>query len=60
MAKVYAESYGLLKTAGTDNHWGSEKKTLAGMSSETPLRDEADFINRVKNNEMELFTLEVK
>lgn len=60
MAKVYAESYGLLKTAGSDNHWGSEKKTLAGMSSETPLRDEADFIDRVKNNKMELFTLEVK
>lgn len=60
MAKVYAERYGLLKTAGSDNHIGSEKKTLAGMSSETPLRDEADFIDRVKNNKMELFTMEVK
>ena len=57
MAKIYAENYGLIKFAGSDNHWGSEAKRLAGMCSDVPILNEQDFINRIKNKEMEIFTL---
>lgn len=60
MAEFYADHYGLLKTAGSDNHTGNDRKFLAGMSSKTPLKDEADYVERVKNKKMEIFTLEVK
>ena len=56
MAEQYAENYRLLKFAGSDNHTGSVKK-LGGMRSVTPLRDEADFVERVKNGEMEQFRI---
>lgn len=58
MAKIYAENYGLLEFAGSDNHTGAAQTILAGMASETPLADERDFVRRVKCGEMELFTLE--
>ena len=56
MAKLYAENYGLLEFAGSDNHDGKIKKNLAGMCSEEPIEDEQDFVNRVKNGEMKTFT----
>ena len=37
MADIYADAYGFLKTAGTDNHIGSRITHLAGMECETPL-----------------------
>lgn len=55
MARRYAEYYGLLPFAGTDNHSAGKQQTLGGMQSETPIRDEADFVRRVKNGEMTLF-----
>lgn len=55
MAKFYAESYGLLKFAGSDNHRGRERNNLAGMCSDTPITDERDFVQRVKNGEMNTF-----
>lgn len=60
MAKIYAENYGLLKFAGSDNHRGSQHKSLAGMCSKTPILDEQDFVKRVKGGEMSLFTLNLK
>ena len=57
MAKLYAENYDLLEFAGTDNHIASGKRQLAGMCSSTPVVDEADFVRRVKNGEMEIFTM---
>lgn len=57
MAEIYAENYGLLKFAGSDNHNGKKQKKLAGMCSAVPILNEQDFVNRVKNGEMELFTL---
>lgn len=57
MAKFYADSYGLLEFAGSDNHCAGGQKVLAGMCSETPILDEQDFIKRVKNKEMSIFTL---
>lgn len=56
MAGIYAENYGLLTFAGSDNHCAAGQKKLAGMCCETPLTDEADFVQRVKNGEMRIFT----
>lgn len=58
MAKQYAENYDLLTFAGSDNHSAHHQKKLAGMCSATPISDEQDFINRVKNGQMEIFTIE--
>lgn len=55
MAEIYAENYGLLKTAGSDNHGGAAAKKLAGMESDIRLADEADFIARVRAGRMSLF-----
>jgi hypothetical protein len=59
MADIFADSYGFVKTAGSDNHIASRLNHLAGMESETPLVNEADFINRVRNSEMKLFALDI-
>lgn len=60
MAKIYAENYGLLQFAGSDNHKASECKALAGMCSKTPVLNEQDFIEKVKNGRMEIFTLKLE
>jgi hypothetical protein len=57
MAALYATHYGLLHFAGTDNHTARRKK-LAGMCSQEPILDEQDFVNKVKNGQMEIFTME--
>ena len=57
MAELYAATYGMLRTAGSDNHHGARQKLLAGMESDTPLTDEADFIARVRSGAMRIFTL---
>ena len=57
LAEIYAEHYGLLKIAGTDNHLGPRQKKLAGVSFETPIESEADFVRRIMNGEGELFAL---
>ena len=59
MADIFADAYGFVKTAGSDNHTASKQTHLAGMESETPLIDEADFIRRVRNGEMKIFTLDI-
>ena len=55
IARLYAKHYGLIEFAGTDNHRGSQKKELAGMCSERPIESETDFVNAVKNGEMQIF-----
>ncbi len=55
MARQYADNYGLLHFAGTDNHIGSAKQELAGMQTKAPLGDERDFVDRVKRGEAEVF-----
>ncbi|MBO5275109.1 MAG: histidinol phosphatase [Clostridia bacterium] len=57
MAKHYAESYGLIPFAGSDNHGGIAQQNLAGMCSQTPISDEADFVKRILAGEMKLFTM---
>ena len=56
MAKHYAQSYGLLEFAGTDNHAAGARPFLAGMCSDFPIKDEQDFVTRVKKGEMSIFT----
>ena len=57
MADLYAKSYNLIPFAGSDNHSAGRQNKLAGMKSESPIVDEQDFINRVKNGEMTPFVL---
>ncbi len=60
MAKIYAENYNLIEFAGTDNHRAKEQEKLAGMSSDKPILDEQDFVQRVKNLQMKVFTINMK
>ena len=55
MAEQYAENYGLLPFAGTDNHIAAAQPKLGGMQSDTPILDEADFVRRVLNRELSIF-----
>lgn len=55
MAKHYAESYGLLKLAGSDNHAGKMQKNLAGMMSAVPIENEAHFITLCREGKLEIF-----
>lgn len=56
MAKIYAENYGLIEFAGSDNHIASEMRKLAGMCAEKPISDEKDFVEKVKNGQMSVFS----
>lgn len=55
MAKLYAEHYGLLAFAGSDNHVGARAARLAGMCSAEPILCEADFVQAVMDNKMQTF-----
>ena len=57
MARLYADHYGLIPFAGSDNHSGPAVKRLAGMETDTPVLDERDFIERVKRGEMRCFSM---
>ena len=57
MARIFAEQYELLKIAGSDNHTGSDRNVLAGISTNEPIVSVEDFINKVKNHKTEIFTL---
>ena len=57
MAKIYAEHYGLIEFAGSDNHSASKQKKLAGVCCEEPICSVEEFISKVKANKMEIFTL---
>lgn len=54
MAAVYAENYGLLPFAGSDNHTAAQDR-LNGVSFESPIEDMADFNDRIKNKKYRLF-----
>lgn len=57
MANIYAEEYGLLKFAGSDNHTASNQKKLAGICTKEPITSVEDFIEKVRNKETQIFTL---
>lgn len=60
MAGLYAENYGLIPFAGSDNHHARRHKKLAGVCCEEPIQDVQDFIRKVKSGKMEIFTLELE
>ena len=43
MAALYAENYGHIPFAGTDNHVAAAQKTFGGVMTEEPVTDEKDF-----------------
>lgn len=55
MASLYAQKYGLLTFAGSDNHCGQNAKQLAGVCTQEPVLDECDFVQRVKEKRTEVF-----
>lgn len=57
MARHYADSYGLIHFAGSDNHSGSKCARLAGVELEAPVTDEADFVKRILAGEGKTFSL---
>jgi len=59
MAGIYAKFYGLIPFAGTDNHTAGQRTKFSGMESDTPIVDEADFIQQVRNGQMRPFRWEV-
>jgi hypothetical protein len=68
MADIYAEQYKFLKTAGSDNHWGSNafarlkekgfRPELAGMCSDTEINSVEDFISSVRNGSMRVILVD--
>ena len=58
MAKLYAENYGLPPFAGSDNHSASRQNTLGGIKMASPIFDEADFVERIKAGEYDMFKRE--
>lgn len=57
MARLYAEGYGLIPFAGSDNHVAERAKRLAGMGAAEPIADELDFVKKILHGQMEIFTL---
>ena len=58
MAAHYADAYGLLKTAGSDNHSGAARKALAGVECDEPIESVSDFIEKIKSGRTSVFELE--
>ena len=52
MAEMYANHYGLPSFSGSDNHNANKQKYLGGMQSDTPIRDERDFISRYMEGQL--------
>lgn len=55
MARLYAETYDFIMTAGSDNHNGGKRRKFAGMEFEHPLKNEFDYIESLKNGQGSIF-----
>ena len=60
MARLYADTYHLPHSAGSDNHIAADIDRLAGVEFETPLLCTDDFIERIKNGEGHTFSLKIE
>jgi predicted metal-dependent phosphoesterase TrpH len=56
MAKLYADMYGLIHFAGSDNHSAEKQRKLAGISTEEPIFNVDDFIDKVLSGKTEVFS----
>lgn len=54
MAMIYAKQYGLIKTAGSDNHIADQYR-LSGIASIAPIYDEEQFIDLLKSGNYNIF-----
>lgn len=54
MAKHYADSYGLIYTAGSDNHHARQER-LSGIETEEPITDIKNFVNILINGKYSIF-----
>lgn len=55
MAKQYAEHYGLLPFAGSDNHVGKAQHRLAGIETEHKIESEFDFVTCILEQRYRVF-----
>ena len=60
MAEIYAKFYELLPFSGSDCHNVLTKKIFGGMEFETPIKDELDFVERIKNGETNIIRLSIE
>ena len=60
LAVQYAENYGLIHFVGSDNHFAGKMKKFGGMQSNTPIKDEKDFVQRVLSGEITPFIKELE
>ena len=60
MAREYAKSYSLIPFAGSDNHIGGDQAKLGGIEFLTPIVDEIDFVDRIKNFDGRIFKKTLK
>ena len=60
MARLYADMYKLPHSAGSDNHISRYIDRLAGVEFETPIESIDDFIERIKNGEAKIFTVNIE
>lgn len=60
MAAIYADQYGLLQFAGSDNHLGQEQKKLAGVCCPESVLDVSDFIKKVRSRRTEIFAVTIE
>lgn len=51
MAELYQRSYGLLPFAGSDNHSAEGQQVLGGMETQTPIENEQDFVQKVREGQ---------
>ena len=56
IAKLYADHYNLLHFAGSDNHIGEKQPKLAGVGCKEPINNEAEFVDRVLQGQIEIFS----
>ena len=54
MARLYAQGYGLLHTAGSDNHRAGGAEFLGVMSTDTPINSVEDFIKVVREGSADI------
>ena len=55
LAAQYAKNYGLPAIAGSDNHHAGKQKRLAGIETDEPIRDDADFLRVLKTGAYTIF-----
>lgn len=59
LAEQYAENYGHLRFAGSDNHFGEKQKLFGGMATDRHIESVKDFVGAVLSGEARPFKRDV-